>query len=87
MIALTLGDVASLCGGSLSPEADAAALVTGAVADSRRVAPGSLFVAVTGEHVDGHDFATHAVAFTTILPTPRSSRLDTVWTVIDFLEE
>ena len=32
------------------------------VVDSRRVGPGSLFVAVAGEHVDGHDFAAAAVA-------------------------
>jgi UDP-N-acetylmuramoyl-L-alanyl-D-glutamate--2,6-diaminopimelate ligase len=30
--------------------------------DSRRVTPGTLFFAVPGEHVDGHDFATEAVA-------------------------
>jgi UDP-N-acetylmuramoyl-L-alanyl-D-glutamate--2,6-diaminopimelate ligase len=30
--------------------------------DSRAVAPGSLFVAVRGEHFDGHDYATAAVA-------------------------
>lgn len=38
-------------------------LVTGAAAvDSRAVAPGDLFVAVAGEHVDGHDFVEAAVA-------------------------
>jgi UDP-N-acetylmuramoyl-tripeptide--D-alanyl-D-alanine ligase len=63
MIALTLADVASLCGGTLSPEADPATRITGAaVADSRRVTPGGLFVAVVGVHVDGHDFAARAVA-------------------------
>jgi UDP-N-acetylmuramoyl-L-alanyl-D-glutamate--2,6-diaminopimelate ligase len=30
--------------------------------DSRRAAPGTLFFAVPGQHVDGHDFATDAVA-------------------------
>ncbi len=36
--------------------------VTGITHDSRRVGPGMLFVAVPGEHVDGHDFAAAAVA-------------------------
>jgi UDP-N-acetylmuramoyl-L-alanyl-D-glutamate--2,6-diaminopimelate ligase len=37
-------------------------LVGGIAYDSREVAPGSLFVAVTGLHVDGHDFVPDAVA-------------------------
>lgn len=37
-------------------------LVAGLAADSRFVRPGSLFVAVPGDHVDGHDFAGRAVA-------------------------
>ncbi len=32
------------------------------VIDSRAATPGSLFVALPGEHADGHDFATRAVA-------------------------
>lgn len=36
--------------------------VTGVVHDSRRAGPGTLFVAIPGEHVDGHDFAAGAVA-------------------------
>lgn len=35
--------------------------VTGITYDSRRVTPGMLFVAVPGEHVDGHDFVLNAV--------------------------
>jgi UDP-N-acetylmuramoyl-L-alanyl-D-glutamate--2,6-diaminopimelate ligase len=35
--------------------------VTGVTHDSRAVVPGSLFVAVPGEHADGHDFAAAAV--------------------------
>jgi UDP-N-acetylmuramoyl-L-alanyl-D-glutamate--2,6-diaminopimelate ligase len=35
--------------------------VRGVVYDSRRVQPGSLFVAVPGEHADGHEFAAAAV--------------------------
>lgn len=63
MIALTLAEVAALAGGTVSPHTDAGALVTGpVVADSRRVGAGSLFVAVPGQHVDGHEFAAAAVA-------------------------
>ena len=36
--------------------------VSGLTADSRLVRPGSLFVAVPGEHVDGHDFVAAAAA-------------------------
>ncbi len=36
--------------------------VRGVTMDSRSVAPGSLFVAVPGRHVDGHEFAPAAVA-------------------------
>jgi UDP-N-acetylmuramoyl-L-alanyl-D-glutamate--2,6-diaminopimelate ligase len=36
--------------------------ISGIAYDSRRVVPGGLFVAVPGEHVDGHDFVARAVA-------------------------
>jgi UDP-N-acetylmuramoyl-L-alanyl-D-glutamate--2,6-diaminopimelate ligase len=35
--------------------------VTGVTMDSRRVGPGSLFIAIPGEHHDGHDFVEAAV--------------------------
>jgi UDP-N-acetylmuramoyl-tripeptide--D-alanyl-D-alanine ligase len=35
-------------------------VITEAVIDSRQVIPGSLFVAIPGEKVDGHDFIEHA---------------------------
>jgi len=38
------------------------ASVTGIAADSRRVTPGSVFVALRGEHVDGHDYLADATA-------------------------
>ncbi|MFD4992727.1 UDP-N-acetylmuramoyl-tripeptide--D-alanyl-D-alanine ligase [Cellulosimicrobium cellulans] len=61
MIELTAAQVAAATGGRLS--ADPEVRVGGpVVVDSRRVAPGSLFVALPGEHVDGHDFAAGAVA-------------------------
>ncbi|MFP5347743.1 MAG: UDP-N-acetylmuramoyl-tripeptide--D-alanyl-D-alanine ligase [Actinomycetes bacterium] len=62
MIPMTLAEVASATRGTVR-HADPEALVTAdPVIDSRQVSPGSLFVAVPGEHVDGHDFAPAAVA-------------------------
>jgi len=56
MIPLSLADVATVVGGRV--DGDPAALVTGSASfDSRAVPHGGLFVAVAGEHVDGHDFA------------------------------
>ncbi|MFB8229310.1 UDP-N-acetylmuramoyl-tripeptide--D-alanyl-D-alanine ligase [Cellulosimicrobium sp. NPDC055967] len=61
MIELTAAQVAAATGGRLS--ADPEVRVGGpVVVDSRRVGPGSLFVALPGEHVDGHDYAAGAVA-------------------------
>ncbi len=61
MIELTAAQVAAATGGRLS--ADPEVRVGGpVVVDSRRVGPGSLFVALPGEHVDGHDYAARAVA-------------------------
>ncbi|MGO1341824.1 MAG: UDP-N-acetylmuramoyl-tripeptide--D-alanyl-D-alanine ligase, partial [Cellulosimicrobium funkei] len=60
MIELTAAQVAAATGGRLS--ADPEVRVGGpVVVDSRRVAPGSLFVALPGENVDGHDYAAGAV--------------------------
>ncbi|MEV4822791.1 UDP-N-acetylmuramoyl-tripeptide--D-alanyl-D-alanine ligase [Micromonospora sp. NPDC049274] len=62
MIALTLAEVAAAVDGQLV-HADPAATVTGSVEfDSRKVGPGSLFVAFPGEKVDGHDYAATALA-------------------------
>jgi UDP-N-acetylmuramoyl-tripeptide--D-alanyl-D-alanine ligase len=61
VISLSLGAVAQLTGGTLAG-ADPETVVTGPVLmDSRSVVPGTLFVAVPGERVDGHDFAAEAV--------------------------
>ncbi|WP_129339600.1 UDP-N-acetylmuramoyl-tripeptide--D-alanyl-D-alanine ligase [Cellulomonas endophytica] len=63
MIALTAAEVATATGGTLHPDADPGRLVSGpVVTDSREVVPGAVFVALPGEHVDGHDFAAGAVA-------------------------
>ncbi len=62
----TLGDAglrgARQDGRAIGPTALAGILVRGVTADSRSVAPGALFVAVPGEHVDGHDFVAAAAA-------------------------
>ena len=61
MIELTLAELAEIVGGRLHL-ADPAATVTGSVEfDTRALTPGSLFLALPGERVDGHDFAAQAV--------------------------
>jgi UDP-N-acetylmuramoyl-tripeptide--D-alanyl-D-alanine ligase len=59
VIPMTLAEIARVVGG----EACGEARVTGpAFVDSRLVEPGGLFVAVAGEHSDGHAYAASAVA-------------------------
>jgi UDP-N-acetylmuramoyl-tripeptide--D-alanyl-D-alanine ligase len=60
MIPMTLAEIAQVTGGTVV--GDAAVVVEGpATLDSRQVEGGGLFVAIAGEHVDGHDFAVRAV--------------------------
>lgn len=60
MIPMQLGEIARVVGGELHGDD---VLVTGdAFVDSRAAGPGGLFVAVVGEHVDGHAYADQAVA-------------------------
>jgi UDP-N-acetylmuramoyl-tripeptide--D-alanyl-D-alanine ligase len=62
MIEMSLAEVAAAVGGALAG-ADPSTRVSGRVEfDSRQVGPGGLFVAMVGEHADGHDFAAGAVA-------------------------
>ncbi|TVL90888.1 UDP-N-acetylmuramoyl-tripeptide--D-alanyl-D-alanine ligase [Streptomyces sp. SAJ15] len=62
MIALSLAEITSLVGGRPYDIPDPEAQVTGPVViDSREVRPGSLFAALPGDRVDGHDFAHRAV--------------------------
>jgi UDP-N-acetylmuramoyl-L-alanyl-D-glutamate--2,6-diaminopimelate ligase len=49
-------------GRAIGPAALAGLEVGGVAYDSRKVGPGSLFVAVPGAHVDGHDFIASAAA-------------------------
>jgi UDP-N-acetylmuramoyl-tripeptide--D-alanyl-D-alanine ligase len=63
MIPLPLARIAEITSGALTGMADPRAVVRGPVViDSRAAEPGSLFVAVKGDRVDGHDFAAQAVA-------------------------
>ncbi len=60
MIALDLAGVAAAVGGRLVDCPDPTVRVTGAAADSRRVRPGDLYIAIAGARADGHDFAESA---------------------------
>jgi len=59
---MTLADVAAATGGRLVDATGKERVDGGVVVDSRHAAAGSLFVAVPGDHVDGHDYAAAAVA-------------------------
>lgn len=56
---LTLADVIEALTGS-RPEAASRWVITEGSVDSRQVIPGALFVALPGEHVDGHDYVASA---------------------------
>jgi UDP-N-acetylmuramoyl-tripeptide--D-alanyl-D-alanine ligase len=61
MIALSLGEIATIVGGTV--DGDSTVVVTApTVVDSRRAGQGALFVAFSGERVDGRDGAGHAAA-------------------------
>lgn len=64
MIALTAAEVAAATGGRVHPAGLSPALIVHGpvVVDSRLADVGSLFVALPGEHSDGHDHAAAAVA-------------------------
>ncbi|WKD58992.1 UDP-N-acetylmuramoyl-tripeptide--D-alanyl-D-alanine ligase [Corynebacterium caspium] len=62
MLAMSLGEIARVIGGQLIDGADPNTVITGTVEfDSRKITPGSLFLALPGARVDGHDFASQAV--------------------------
>ncbi|MFF4529964.1 UDP-N-acetylmuramoyl-tripeptide--D-alanyl-D-alanine ligase [Streptomyces sp. NPDC001407] len=63
MIALSLAEIAAIVGGQQHDIPDPGRTADGPVViDSREVRPGSLFAALPGDNVDGHDFAERAVA-------------------------
>ncbi|MFS3130257.1 UDP-N-acetylmuramoyl-tripeptide--D-alanyl-D-alanine ligase [Nocardioides sp. Bht2] len=61
MIPFSLAEIAAATGGTVVGDADVVVSAP-AVVDSRLATAGALFVAVPGEHVDGHDFADAAGA-------------------------
>lgn len=61
MISMTVGELATILGGTLHG-ADPETLITSSVEfDSRKITPGSVFFAMPGARVDGHDFAQAAI--------------------------
>jgi UDP-N-acetylmuramoyl-tripeptide--D-alanyl-D-alanine ligase len=62
MIRLTLEQLAEVVGGRLEEGGDAGRVVDHVVIDSREVRENSLFVALVGEHTDGHRFIVQAGA-------------------------
>ena len=62
MIPLSLASIAEITGARLGAGTDPGGVADSVVIDSRKAGPGSLFAALPGENVDGHDFATAAIA-------------------------
>ena len=67
-----LAHIGHVCGGEVHGDA----IVDSVGIDSRTVSPGSLFVAVRGEHHDGHDFVAAARAAGAVAAIVESDRLD-----------
>jgi UDP-N-acetylmuramoyl-tripeptide--D-alanyl-D-alanine ligase len=57
---IRLDDLLAATGGRLARPTSVTS-ITGASVDSRRITPGSCYVALRGERVDGHDFVTDAL--------------------------
>lgn len=62
MIPLELAEIAAITGGSVEPEHASVTVTAEAFLDSRQAVAGGLFVAIAGEHVDGHEYAEQAVS-------------------------
>ncbi|MCL2498485.1 MAG: UDP-N-acetylmuramoyl-tripeptide--D-alanyl-D-alanine ligase, partial [Symbiobacteriaceae bacterium] len=60
MLNLTLGEMAAIVSGNLI--GDPSVVIRLGVSDSREVQPGDLFVAISGERTDGHQYAAAALA-------------------------
>lgn len=61
MLTITIETLLGVVSGELL-SGDSDAVVSGLAVDSREVTPGSVFVAIAGERVDGHDFALAAMS-------------------------
>ncbi|WP_430114035.1 UDP-N-acetylmuramoyl-tripeptide--D-alanyl-D-alanine ligase [Paenibacillus macerans] len=57
-----LADIAAMCGGQVREAADSGIAVRGAVTDSRQITQDCLFIPLSGERFDGHDFAADCLA-------------------------
>lgn len=57
----TLGELATACGATLPPGLAASTPVSGLSTDTRDLQPGQAFLALTGEHHDGHDYVAQAL--------------------------
>src|SRR6185437_11528920 len=60
VISATVEEIARVLGAQLAGSGDKAAVVTALTSDSRAVVPGALFVALRGEHADGHAYVAAA---------------------------
>lgn len=69
MIAMTLGEIAAAVGGTVAADVEHIVVRGVPYVDSRRPEPDGLFVAVVGEHVDGHAYAAGAHAVLGSRPT------------------
>ena len=61
MIPMTVGEIADAVRGTCA-HVNPATIVTDVIVDSGQAAPGAMFVAIAGDRVDGHDFASAAFA-------------------------
>jgi len=59
-VKLTVAQIAEFCSGEIL-YGDPETLVTSAAIDTRKLAPGGMFVALKGEHDDGHNYVNRAI--------------------------
>ena len=79
---MSLSEIAAACQGNLLAPLAAEIIVEGADIDSRRLRPGQLFVALAGEHTDGHQHlpsAQAAGAVAAMVEHPVVSELPQIW--------
>ncbi|GAB2702899.1 UDP-N-acetylmuramoyl-tripeptide--D-alanyl-D-alanine ligase [Paenibacillus thermoaerophilus] len=62
MINRTLAQIAAMCGGEVSAGSRPDAVVRGVCIDTRKLAPGQLFIPFVGAKQDGHDYVAQAAA-------------------------
>jgi UDP-N-acetylmuramoyl-L-alanyl-D-glutamate--2,6-diaminopimelate ligase len=88
---MTLADLAQVLGehglkGPVPRMENTRAVVTGVAYDSRAVAPGQVFVALKGQHVDGTAFTRQAIergAVAIVSEQPASSGVTNPWLVVE----